>query len=427
MAEGIRFAGDVQVENITITSLNGFYVNVTNQVIGVEVYEDLFSPFISGVLTIKESLDFANLIPLTGEEFVDLLIRTPSMKDSKNVISGQFHLYKMSNREEDGDRNLVYRLHFISKEAIVDLNKKVSKAFSGRVSDIAKTFLTDEQIGLETTKPYNVQETSNNTKYVSNFWSPIQNLNYLCSNATNARDGSSYIFFQNRNGFNFVSLESLYYQPVQQDFIKDSYFREVDQQGKSRRNIEQEYKRIIDINIPLAYDYMDNLRSGMYASNITTYDITTKKYSSKNFDMLDDFFNHNQLNQYPLTSKNNIYRSRAAALVMPKYYGNFTKFGDVTNTKTIQKRISELKQAVGNKLEITVPGRTDYTVGMKVSLKLYKTNPIKSQDQDIEDKIFSGNYLIGAINHFITRETHECRMELIKNSYMVNLDTGGKK
>jgi hypothetical protein len=53
----IRFAGDVNVEQITITSRNGFTQNITNQVIGVEIFEDLFSPFISGNIILKDSLD----------------------------------------------------------------------------------------------------------------------------------------------------------------------------------------------------------------------------------------------------------------------------------------------------------------------------------------------------------------------------------
>jgi len=63
---------------------------------------------------------------------------------------------------------------------------------------------------------------------------------------------------------------------------------------------------------------------------------------------------------------------------------------------------------------------------MKVELKLYKNNPIGKNDDDFIDKVFSGNYLIGAVIHFITRDMHECKMELIKNSYTINLDTGGK-
>ena len=89
------------------------------------------------------------------------------------------------------------------------------------------------------------------------------------------------------------------------------------------------------------------------------------------------------------------------------------------------ERISLMKQAEANKLEITVPGRTDYTVGQKVSVTLNKIEPISANDTDITDKMFSGYYLISAVNHYITRESHECNMELIKDSLQLNLD--GKK
>ena len=428
ITESIRFAGDVNVQGIVITSLNGFTVDVTNQVIGIEIFEDLFSPFITGNLMFKESLDIPNLVPLTGEEFVRIQIRTPTFEGKNRVIDSEFYLYKMTDKQMIGDRNQIYRLHFISKEAVVDLNKKISKSFSGKISELAKHFIKDINDGLETDKDAIIQDTSNNVKYISNFWSPIKNLNYLTDTACNNRDNANYIFFQNRNGFNFVSLESLYYQnPNAQEFIFDSWLREHDSTGKNIRRVEEEYKRIIDINIPQAYDHMENNRAGMYSSKLITHDILTKKYSARNFDMRSEFFNNNHLNQYPLSSKNNIHRPASTIITSPKYYNNFDKYGDVTNTRTMQRRLSTLQQAEGNRIEITVPGRTDYTVGMKVGVKLNKTQPISKQDTDYYDKIFSGNYLIGAINHFITREKHECQMELIKDSYSVNLDNGGKQ
>ena len=101
---------------------------------------------------------------------------------------------------------------------------------------------------------------------------------------------------------------------------------------------------------------------------------------------------------------------------------------DVTNSKTIQKRTSQLQQAEATKISIVVPGRTDYTVGRKVRVKLNKFNPIESGDteKDITDNMFSGNYIISGINHFIDREKHQCHMELMKDSFIVDLDKGGK-
>jgi hypothetical protein len=59
---------------------------------------------------------------------------------------------------------------------------------------------------------------------------------------------------------------------------------------------------------------------------------------------------------------------------------------------------------------------------MKMSLDLYKVEPVKPNDSDVEDKMFSGNYIVSAINHVITRSKHECIMELVKESLIMNLD-----
>jgi hypothetical protein len=425
-SEVIRFAGDVSIDKIEIVSSNGFYQEVTNQVMALEIYEDIFSPFISGVLAFKESVDFINLFPFVGEEYANIKIHTPSFTGKDKTIDDQFYIFKLNNREMLGDRNMVYELHFISREAIVDINKKISKAYEGKISDIAKTLITDKVYGLESKKPVNIEETPNGFKFISNFWSPIKCLNYAAGNATSKTGVANYIFFENRNGFNFTSLQKLNSATIIQDFTYDGWMRDFNQDGTSVRNVEKEYKRILEIKIPEIFDYIDRSKMGMFASKMIAYDVTTKKYMAKNFDMMTNFAKEGHLNKYPLVSSKNLHRATALIINYTKYYNNFNNYTDVTNSKTLQSRLSLLQQAEGTKLEIVVPGRTDYTVGSKVYLKLNKFNPIESGDTDLDvlDKLFSGFYIIAAINHAIDRDSHECHMQLIKDSYLIDLDKG---
>ena len=427
-SEVIRFAGDVSIDKIEIISSNGFGQEVTNQVAALELYEDLFSPFTTGVLAFKDSLDLPNLFPFVGEEYVNIKIHTPSFTGKDKIIDQQFHIYKMSNRILNGDRNIIYELHFISREALVDLNKKVSKSYQGKCSDIARQIITDKIDGLETKKDVIVEETSNTVKFVANFWYPVKSLNYVAGTSANKNGASSYIFFENRNGLNFSSLETMYNLNYAQEFFYDQYMRDFTDDGRSTRNVEKEYQRIIEINMPVVYDYMDRARSGMYASRMSNYDITTKKYTVKVFDMIDDFPKQTHLNEFAPASDKVIRRPQAFSFDLTKYYGNFNGFGDVTNAKTIQRRISLLEQAKATKIEIVVPGRTDYTVGMKVKLNLNKFNPIVSEDtiKDTTDNMLSGLYVISAVNHFIDREKHQCHIEIIKDSFIVDLNKGGQ-
>ena len=59
-------------------------------------------------------------------------------------------------------------------------------------------------------------------------------------------------------------------------------------------------------------------------------------------------------------------------------------------------------------------------------MKLNKVEPIRGKDTDITDKMFSGFYIISAINHSIDREMHECHMELIKDSLLMSVDKAAK-
>ena len=421
--EQLRFAGDVNIDRVRIITQKGFYQDVTAQVLTVQIYEDIFSPFITGSVILKESLDLASLFPFIGEEYIEVDISTPTLKD--DAIKGKYYIYKMTDREILGDRSVVYQLHFISVEAVVDLNKKVSRTFADKVSNLIEPFIKDKTIGLESEKKINIEPTFNNLKYTSNYWSPIKNLLFLANNAANSNRTPNYVFFENRDGFYFISLESLYQNGVKEEFVYDKYVRDSTPTGDAR-NIQQEYKRILDISIPTAYDYMDRIRSGMLASRQISYDVTKKTYSAKNYNMFDRFSGQKHLNQYPINSDSAIFRAGSLIINFPKSFENHSGFGDSTNSRTNQERISTMKMAESNKLSITVPGRTDYTVGQKVKVTLNRMEPLSEKDSDITDKLLSGNYIIAAINHYVDKEKHECHIELIKESSMMDMNRNKK-
>ena len=416
----LRFAGDVSIDKVKIITAKGFYQDVGAQVINIQFYEDLFAPFITGSLILKDSLDLVNLFPFIGEEYLELEISTPTL--DKNNIKGKYYIYKMTNREMVGDKSVVYQLHFISVEAVVDLNKKTSRVFGDKISKLIEPFIKDKTFGLESDKKVIIEDTLNNTKYISNYWTPIENIMYLADTAINTNRSPSYVFFENRDGFYFISLEKLYTAGVFQDFVYDKYTRDDRAGGGSVRNPEKDFKRILEISIPTAFDYMDRIRSGMLSSRQVSYDVTKKTYSAKNYNMFQRFEQQKHLNKYPINSDRSIFKAASRIINYPKNFGNFNGFGDVTNAKSNQERISLLKLAEANKINITVPGRCDYTVGQKIKLDLKRIEPLSKKDGDTTDKMFSGNYIIAAINHYVDKQKHECYMEIIKESSMMDMN-----
>lgn len=412
-------AGDVDVDEVTLVTVKGFAQTITPQVIGIEIFEDLFAPFTTGKIVIRDSQDLINLMPLIGEELINIRIITPSLGE-KYAYKGEFVVYKMEDRVKMLEREVVYVLHFISKEAIIDVNKKISKGFSGKVSDIMFKILK-EDVNLGTKKELNIEETKNSIKYVSNFWPPTKNIQYLCDSGINTNNSPSYVFFESKHGLNFVSLDSMYNGlPIYQRFISDNYSAEYYPLGGSGRSIELDYQRILEIHTPESYNYIDRLKSGLYGSEIVYMDLMTKQYVHHWY--RPKFKDGYHLNEYPLWTPDVIARPKAVLIHDHTYYNNYDGYDDVTNSKIIQKRKSLLAQAEANKLSIVVYGRTDYCVGQKVRVEIPRSTQIKATDPNYLDMILSGNYLIGALRHVISRDSHQCVLELIKDSYMVNIN-----
>lgn len=412
----LRFAGDVTINRATLVSSKGVYLNVTGQVLAVRVYEDIFSPFITGVLVLKESFDLQNLLPLIGEEYIKLDIETPTIKNSK--FSGLFYVYKMGDKVNMGNAAVAYELCFISSEAVVDMNKKISKVYAGKISDIVPPFVYDQIDGLESSKKFLIEKTRNTIKYVSPYWSPVKNLSFLAENSISETQSPSFLFFENRDGFNFRSLEKLYTSDVKQTFIQDKYTRDSFPKGGNILNILEDYKRIGTIEYTTSYDSIDRTRSGMLSSKLISYDSTKKSYTVKNYSAKTRFKTQLHLNENPLFSDKAVARSNSLHIVFPRAFETFTSFGDTTNARILQERISFMKMAEAHKITITVPGRMDYTVGQVVNVILYKKQPVKQKDssRDLIDEVNSGRYIMSAISHNIKPAGHDCTIELIKDS-----------
>lgn len=419
--DALSFAGDISIDYVTLITSKGQVQDITPQVIGIEIYEDLFSPFLSGKIMLKDAQDIISLMPLIGEEFVALRVKTPVLPEDR-AYEYVFQIYKLDDREKISERASMYVLHFMSVEGLIDANKKISKTYSGKISDIVKKIITEGD-ALESNKDANIEETPNSTKFTANFWSPIQCINYLTQNAVNQNKSPSYVFFENKFGLNFISLESMYANPaVYQTFVHDNYSAETSPMGGSTKNIAKDYQRIIELRTPQTFNYIDRIQSGMYGSQMVTYDLTTKTYAHSGY--TPNFEEEKHLNKYPLWTNKVIAKQRSMLIREHRYYNNFTGFGDVTNTKTVQRRISLMGQAEAFKIEILVLGRTDYSVGQKMTITVPKSTQFKLTDTNDEfnDKIHSGNYLVSAICHLITRKSHECVMELIKESFIVDLN-----
>lgn len=409
-------AGQVQIEECIILHNDGMAIDIVNQLDSVTLYEDVYSPFITGFISITDTLDIPGALGRSGRDLLKLKIFTPTI-DKKHYIEGFFVIYKMAERSAVKDRMQGYNLYFASVEYAVDMMNSISKTFSGSPSKIAKTIL---ETHLGSTKNFDAEASSNNLKYTSNFWSPSKNLAYLSEHSTNSRMSPNYMFFENRQGYNFRTLESLADSPSIQDFSGNDFTTDTNTTdganrfGTTQRDPAMDYKSIGDIRIDTTFDFLRDYSDGMIKSKMYSHDLVTKRLDIKRVDLSTDTML--KLNKNNFYTDDLVQTSKPILMNMSRHFG-VSGDGDSTDFRWKQKRIMQLGQYRSGIVEIEVYGRTDYTVGKKVNLKLNKMTVIGKEDTpDIYlDKLYSGNYVITAIVHRINRQEHRCNIELAKS------------
>lgn len=410
-------AGQVEVSRCSIMKPDGFTIDILPQLDFVNIYEDLYSPFMSGYIVLADTFDLPGVFGRAGRDMLYLQVKTPGINEEQ-WINRVFVIYKMTNRVEFADRLQGYKLHFVSSEFAADMIRTTSKAYSGTPSDIIADILDNE---LKTDLPYISEKTSNVIKYTSNFWSPSKNFSYCAEHATNSNSAATYMFYENRDGFNFRSLESINLDSfIMNDFHGNDFISDVETDDKSMRFVTatrdpiMSYKSVLELKIEKTYDFLDDYKNGMIKTKLYSHDILTKRLDIKNYSMNESQITAN--NAYRLYTED-VVNSVEPALMKLNRHTDVSGNGDVSNFRWVQQRAAEMGFYNSAKIQIGVFGRTDYTVGRKVSVDFNRMMQLSVSD-DINkylDRMYSGEYITTAVVHKISRDEHRCTIELSKS------------
>ena len=74
---GIQFAGDYNIKEIKLFTSSGNVIDLSEAVITMNIYEDIFSPSITGTLGIVDTNAIIMNAPITGQDYLSFKITTP--------------------------------------------------------------------------------------------------------------------------------------------------------------------------------------------------------------------------------------------------------------------------------------------------------------------------------------------------------------
>ena len=452
----INYAGDFRVKVVNILSYRkaegsekAFRVNLIPQTMSINLVEDVTMPVITGSLDVADGQDFRTLLPLTGNEKLELHIFTPGQREIQ-YIEGQtdtLAVYKIDKIRLSGGtgRQQVYRVHFISREAIRNSITRISKAFSGPVENAVHEIISDEKY-LDTVKPIYLEPTATNSKYVIPNLKPFQTIKFLGQNAvSNKYSNAGYLFFERTDGFHFRSFESLMaLNGATARPVKEAYAI----QPAGVRNEKGDANVIQDLQSPDSYSFenvantLEELNKGLYANRLVTHDIYNKKITTFDYDYHEQFgqFFHTEHDQGNRTESKYL-RPLAKLDDTDKVLSDYpmAKLMNVVDTKKVHNdyeftppedilpnKVSQRAQMANFHLLMTVPGQTRMNCGEMISFALPNQRPVQHDQPQTLNPYYSGRYLVLSLKHKfdVVAQKHTMNIRCVKDSTPKELPKG---
>ena len=417
--------GDVQPPIINLyTSQHGSPIDLSGVWTHLSVYENMKRNYIEGEITVTDAQDVLTSLPILLGDRISIEFKTPSASSSYKFDG---RIVQIPTRKQAVQGAQVYVLRFISNEFVSSQKIQFSKSYNQMlISDmIANIF--DQYVGGKTKKKIRIVPTLNSTSCVVPMQSPFRAINWLSKWAISPkyRDGMSYVFFENRDGYYFGPIEALIDQNENPNPVA-TYGRNITVTDMT--NIKQAFDTITDFDAK-SQDHLDNIVSGMYASRVETHDLVTRSIGSSSYNYFDHYDKtahlgdenagklHNDIN---LGSFGDSYIHYA-----PKHHEAYPLQDPTRTSETTLIRKSQFLQYYNNVVEVTVPGDSDRTIGEVVRLNLLNASPNLEGSTENTDKYLSGRYLITALRHIMTRSagqnSYMLRMGLSKDSYQTPL------
>jgi len=429
MSEGMSYAGEFILEKCEIVACGDSRVDVSKEMMQIDIYEDINSPLLQGSLVFTDNFGLTNTMPIIGQEILRLKIRTPSITSGgafgeEKIIDRQFYINKVNSVKSINPNVQAVSVDFISMEGIRNNRTIVDRILTGTYSDIAKQMLKSD---LKTKKTVFVEESSGIKKIIANEKTPIDIILQCKREAVSKENGQpTYRFFETLTGFHFRSIQSMYADDAEQQYTIVENETTLD----GRPNHIAEFARIRDHNINRNPDTMSGTVNGQFSSELTVHDIFNKDIITTNFNYFDQFEPEAQnftINTYHGKGANSMYSKTAydqdgsnlGSTSIAKYVTSVSFKDQATGTDAslttgdgkyafqapnhqrwlLAGKAFDESLKNGYVLDMTVLGHTYMRAGQVVTVNIPRPSGSKQPDQSALNRFYQGPFLVEAIHH----------------------------
>jgi hypothetical protein len=426
--ENIKNSNQFTINELVIVTKGG-RIDISTIYAELNIFDSVFMPVMSGNILITDSLGLSGKLLFDGSESILIDISKFDSSDSVASFKKAFRIYKQSKRFNNTQNTESYILHFVSDELIFSDQNLINQSYENTYSEIIKNIMEDY---LQVSKN-NLEGIYSDSSGIKNIvipnLSPLDAILWCTKRATDLKQSPNFMFFQNKTGYNFVSLSSL----LPQSEILDIQFI-----TKNLKNISKldEISGAKAFEVVSSANLIERTRTGVNAGTFIGFDPITKTISSKKITYSDHYSSMDHGNDTPNvtdiknrdgTQNQKTYNSRVSLSIFStaRQFSEYIKKNDPTSLSKEEnqedflfQRKAIINNLMSKRIKVVMPGNFDLSSGFNVNFQV----PIfgeKEKNETPDDKSLNGKYMIIASRHIIGYEKHETIIEIATTSTTV--------
>ena len=400
-------------------------------------YENILSPFVTGIVTIVSTSAAATSQEDTQERTGSLHTALPleagcevffKIKDtigkgldfsSKKDAYKRLYVNEVQVIDKKSNSEII-QLRLVSKLGWVNNTERVTACYRGKISESVKN-IVKSNLGLDDDK-INVDDSSNSYSFSGMTKRPFDLIAMLAKQTIPQNTANpGYFGFETKSGFNYVSADSIINaEPYDKTYFYDGKVQ-ASQQTKDDKN---DYK-INSLSVKKDQNLTKQIRSGVYANktiffNPQTYafteiDITVaepKLFKNPKFSTLGKTPDVPSILDENFKEGKKFHRVQTAVLNIGGEKENI----DPNNSPELYYAAATTRYNLlfSQSHSITIPCNTDLEAGDVIRLEIEDITEKKEQGPDQKA---SGHYIIQSLCHYFEAEKSVTSLTLIRDSY----------
>jgi len=407
--------------NCSFKNYKGDSEELSGIIAQMSIYESIFNNCMFGNIMVDDGTGMieANGIVGSGLEEFHFEIVTPNTSSAKTSnLEKEFKIDSVSSGIRT-KTHTTYNIGISSPYLFVNNQKKISRSFMKMTaSEIAEYVGTSVlEFGSYLWTDFVASPSLHEKQIVVPNWNPFQLMNFLAKNSVSAMGASNYVFFENNDGFKFMTIDELKSGDIMRAFTLKSQPSQIaeDARGFSVDNtIMENYSEQSRFNIS------GGQVSGQYGASILTHNILEKslesyevEYDGEKDIILAEGIGLNGPKGAPFADFN--VKQHEGFMSANYLYGIHDK-GEKSHYPHYDMKKTEMRT---NTIKFDVPGDTNCWAGDVVMLRI----PTNIHVHDIpEDQYLTGKWLVTAIHHKINNQEYVMTLECMKDGFFGDPD-----